>query len=64
MMNSMALKYDELEVVENVARGRSLSATFSTAGHHNYFNFSRTTMPLRQWRNASEYRLPSKNAHR
>jgi len=35
MMNGSewTLKYDEPEV-ENVARGRSPSATFSTVGHH------------------------------
>jgi len=36
------LKYDEPEV-ENVARGRSPSATFSTSGS-SYFNVARTTV--------------------
>jgi len=33
MKHGSSLKYDEPEI-ENVARGRSPSATFSTEGHH------------------------------
>jgi len=63
--------------VENVTRGRSPSVTFSTEGRHN-FHVPRTTVSYvlsygqlqesriisdLQWRNVTEYRLPSKNAH-
>jgi len=64
--------------VENVARGRSPSVTFSTEGRHN-FHVPRTTVCHTfcritnynnlesisglQWQNVSEYRLLSKNAH-
>ena len=65
-------KYDEPEV-ENVARGRSPNVTFSTSIHHISMSHERPcfmcfvvfpTANLKLlWRNASEYRPSSKNAH-
>jgi len=57
------LKYDEREV-ENVARGHVARTTvlhmFCRMANHWLKIVCRL---LRRWRNASEYRLPSKNAH-
>ena len=73
------LKYDEPEA-DNVAFGLRSRATCSTGGHHISMSHERpcficfVVWPtislklyyrlLRRWRNTSEYRVTSKNAHR